>query len=451
MRVASICAASALALGFVHSHALAEVPPPPQPNISQVEQARNTFIFTFDESVDRGEMHARAREIVADAGGTLRHVYPNLVGGFAATVPGTAVWNIAGRRDIIAFERDEIVTIAQGKAPVFGGGGSTETSETPWGVDRIMAPITETFDSIHAYVIDTGIDFNHEDLNVDSEYSWDCTAGCGKGGQDDHGHGTHVAGTIGAIKDGKDVVGVAPKVTLHSVKVLNSSGSGYESDIIAALELVAGQVDAVPVVANLSLGGKGSKVGTCDTSGWDGTLDSYHKAFCLAAHAGVVFVVAAGNDGADAEKLAPAAYDDAVITVSATHVNDDWPRWSNWGDNTASWVTHSVTSAPVTIAAPGVEILSTKLGGGTTTKSGTSMASPHVAGVAAILVKSGAYDTVNYKFEAGKFYNAFLNIRAAIIDTAADSFTTSLKGNKVHDEKFVCAVAGKTNCKEEKQ
>lgn len=447
MRIASICALSVLVLASVPNHAFGQEPTSqPRPNVSQVQQARSTFIFKFDESVEPGEMNARAREAVAGAGGQLRHVYTNVLGGFSATIPGAAAWRIAGARGIVAYKRDEIVSIMEppwckpGDPPPCtddggddgGGGGDVGGSDTvPWGVERIGGPVAGT--AIHVYVIDTGIDFNHQDLNVDKVGSWNCINSCvGGGGDDDHGHGTHVAGTIGAKANNLDVVGVAPDVILHSVKVLDSTGYGYESDIIAALNIVVGQVASKgPVVANLSLGGSGKKTGTCSASGAQ-NADLYHGAFCDAARAGVVIVAAAGNSGADAANFVPAAYDDAVITVSATESGDKFPRWSNWGNDAATWAPTS--SAPVAIAAPGASILSTQMGGGTTTKSGTSMASPHAAGVAAILLQKKLATGTGYTAS----YEAFEGIRRDILGSAVGPFEA--KGKNPHEEKFLCAT-----------
>lgn len=447
MRVASILAVSALALCSLPNHALAEEPASqPRPNVSQIQEARSTFIFKFNESVERGEMHARAQQAVAGAGASLRHVYTNVLGGFSATIPGGAAWRIAGARGIVAYKRDEIVSIA---APPWckpgdphpcsddggGGGGDGGGSDTvPWGVARIGGQVTGA--AIHVYVIDTGIDLGHQDLNVDTGSSWTCIkSACVQGGGDDHGHGTHVAGTIGAMANGLDVVGVAPDVILHSVKVLDSTGYGLESDIIAALNIVAGEVvTRGPVVANLSLGGSGKKSGTCSASGASASADPYNAAFCDAARAGVVIVVAAGNSGADAENFVPAAYDDAVITASATDSSDKFPRWSNWGNDSATWTT--TKSAPVAIAAPGVSILSTQMGGGTTTKSGTSMASPHVAGVAAILLQKKIANDSNY----ARTYQAFVDIRGDMLGMAAAPFEA--KGKNPHYERFLCSVKG---------
>lgn len=456
MRIASICAASALVLASLANPAPAEEPPSQaRPNVSQVQQARNTFIFKFDDSVAPGEMNARAREAVAGVGGRLRHVYTNVLGGFSATIPGAAAWRLAGARGIVAYKRDEIVSIMEppwcqpgdphpctdeGDGGTDDGGG-TGTSETiPWGVQRIGGPVrfAATEPTVHVYVIDTGIQFDHGDLKVDVANSWTCignnTNSCGPGGADDHGHGTHVAGTIGALANNAGVVGVAPDVVLHSVKVLDSTGYGYESDIIAALNLVVGQVATHgPVVANLSLGGTGKKSGTCSATGPSSSADPYNFAFCDAANKGVVIVVAAGNSGADAATFVPAAYDDAVITTSATESGDKFPRWSNWGNDSATWA--PTNSAPVAIAAPGVSILSTQMGGGTTTKSGTSMASPHAAGVAAILLQQKLVNaTTDYVPE----YQTFVDIRQQMLDGATGPFEA--KGKNPHDEKFVCAT-----------
>ena len=219
-----------------------------------------------------------------------------------------------------------------------GGGGGGSGEEVPWGVDRIGARANGgTGAGVDVYVIDTGIDADHPDLKTHLGEGYAVTScrggGCKASWDDDHSHGTHVAGTIGALDNDIDVVGVAPGVTLHAVKVLAKNGSGSRSGVIAGIDWVAQQVKQAgkPAVANMSLGGSGSKTGTCDTGGFTGS-DSYHEAICTAAHLGVVFAVAAGNDGADAELAVPAAYDDAVITVTATSNQDDWPSWSNWGN-----------------------------------------------------------------------------------------------------------------------
>ncbi|MFN2345977.1 MAG: S8 family serine peptidase, partial [Dermatophilaceae bacterium] len=229
-------------------------------------------------------------------------------------------------------------------------------------------------------VIDTGIDWEHPDLNVVGGIN--CASGspfrasCSGNGDDDHYHGTHVAGTIAAIDNGVGVVGVAPGARLHAVKVLNSQGSGYISWIIAGIDWVAARADIIEV-ANMSLGGSGYS-------------DAQYKAIQGAVDKGVAFAVAAGNSDADASGFSPGGFDN-VLSVSALadfdgkagglgghtcreDVDDTLADFSNWG-------------SAVDIAAPGVCILSTYPieQGEYGTISGTSMASPHAAGALALL------------------------------------------------------------------
>ena len=329
-----------------------------------------------------------------------------------------------------------------------GGGGDPiddpacafagDWGNAPWGIERIGTGSNTgaaTGCGVDVYVIDTGIQVDHVNLAVaDKGFASErCRGGgCSAEWDDDHGHGTHVAGTVAAlgkqIVDGTTVVGVAPDVTLYSVKVLNRQGSGTRSGVIAGIDWVAGEasVSGAPAVANMSLGGSGSKTGTCTSDGFIGT-DTYHEAICNASKEGVVFVVAAGNSGANAAGAVPAAYDDTVITVSATMKGDDWPSWSNWGNLEAQWT--AATSAPVALAAPGVSILSTWINGGTRTISGTSMASPHVAGAAALVLETGTF--------TGDLGN-FNGVRDALL-TASESTTTGFTNTSEnpHGEPFV--------------
>ena len=222
--------------------------------------------------------------------------------------------------------------------------------------------------------------------------------------QDENGHGTHVAGTIAARNNGSGVVGVAPGTKLYAVKVLDATGAGSFSQIICGIDWVAGtRADADPgndiAVANMSLGGTGSPVGTCAT-----TTDPMHAAICRATAAGVTFVVAAGNSGWDFDYASapdvPAAYPEA-LTVTAMSDSDGRPGGAGGApscspgdgdDRYASFSNFAATSAGAahTIAAPGVCITSTRLGGGVETMSGTSMASPHIAGAVALCLGEGS-------------------------------------------------------------
>ncbi len=326
----------------------------------------------------------------------------------------------------------------------------------PWGIDRIgtgSSSDAATGCGVDVYVIDTGIQSTHPNLAVADEgfASERCRGGgCSADWDDDHGHGTHVAGTIAALgtqtlDDETTVVGVAPNVTLHSVKVLDRRGGGTRSGVMAGIDYVAGQAansPERPAVANMSLGGRGSKTGDClakpneDDNVFVGT-DAYHEAICNASHNGVVFVAAAGNSGADAAGAVPAAYDDTVITVSATDSNDDWAGFSNWGDAKADWT--SEKSAPVALAAPGVSILSTWIDSGTRTISGTSMAAPHVAGAAALALETGT---------GTKGLGNFIDVRRALLDVSKSTgHFTNTSGNPheeplVNVESFVLSTSG---------
>jgi subtilisin len=260
---------------------------------------------------------------------------------------------------------------------------------TPTGIQRIFADSNSNIGingmddyrvDVDVAVIDTGVDFQHPDLNVVGGVN--CSGGspfkrsCASGGDDDHYHGTHVAGTIAAIDNGLGVVGVAPGARIWAVKVLNSQGSGYSSWIIAGIDWVAANAATIEV-ANMSLGGSGYN-------------QAEYDAIQGAVNNGVAFAVAAGNSNADANNYSPAAFNN-VLTVSALADFDGLPGglgsptcrndqddtladFSNWGD-------------AIDIAAPGVCILSTFPieQGEYGTISGTSMASPHAAGALALL------------------------------------------------------------------
>lgn len=375
---------------------------------------------------------SRAQGLALGHGANVKHTYGTVLTGFSASIPEGRLKHLQQDANVASVEFDKPVQMYKGKP---GGGGGSTPQVVPWGVSRIGSPSAGGA-GVHVFVLDTGIDSDHADLsgNISSNSgdhfaAVNCKGRCGQSWDDDQGHGTHVAGSIGAVNNGIDVIGVAPNVTLHAVKVLNSQGSGAFSGIIAGIDFTANWAEAnnQVVVANLSLGGSGSKTGNCTNGTFTGS-DSFHEAFCRGASKGVVFVVAAGNDGDDAANHTPAAYDDSVITVSATSSTDNWPSWSNYGTRSANWT--PINSAPVAIAAPGVSILSTAKGGGTTTMSGTSMASPHVAGAAALYLDSHA---VNRNF------NAFSTVRAALLNSAESTSGFSNTSGKPHSENFLKA------------
>jgi subtilisin len=262
---------------------------------------------------------------------------------------------LARQPRIVAVEPDWIATLAR---PTFGSACATSSAETvPAGVAAMGSNAADGA-GIAVAVLDTGIDTSHGDLSVAGLVDFTGSRG---GGVDDNGHGTHVAGSIAAVDDANGVIGVAPAVDLYGVKVLDRRGSGAYSVIAAGLDWsVSNGMDVV----NMSLGGT-----------YDSTV--LHAAVTRAHGAGVIQVVAAGNSGIDASREFPAGYASEVITVSAYNVagSGSWPSWSNYG-------------SVVDIAAPGVSVCSTTKGGGWGTMDGTSMASPHVAGAAAVYLEN---------------------------------------------------------------
>jgi len=332
----------------------------------QIEQIRDSYIFVFDDSVSSKNAHEASRNMVRRAGGQLGHVYTRAIRGFSARMPLQAAENLLLRNPNIAyFEADQIAFAFPPpcKGPNAGdpgcddgdgddGGGSDPVQETPWGIGRVNGGMVYT-GSGRAWVIDSGIDLDHPDLNVDLENSVDFVRSR-DGGDDKNGHGTHVAGTIAAIDNGIGVVGVVAGAPVVAVRVLDRRGSGSYSDVIAGVDYVAAN-GALGDVANMSLGG-----------GFSQALNDAVSA----ASTNVMFSLAAGNSGSDANLASPASANGANIwTVSASDINDKFASFSNYGN------------PPVDCAAPGVSVLSTYTGGGYATLSGTSMAAPHVAGI----------------------------------------------------------------------
>jgi len=331
------------------------------PTLSEIQ---NTCIVRFKDSVSAKNVPGLAKGLANKAGGNVKHSYKHSIKGFAVNVPCHAADKAFGNRaEIMSMEPDGIVFASApppGKGP---GGGGTEPSgqTTPWSVTRVGGVNDGT--GYTAWVIDSGIDLDHPDLNVDASRGFSSITKGGSDPLDDaNGHGTHVAGTIAALDNDIDVVGVAAGATVVPVRVLDRRGSGAWSGVLAGVDHVA--ANAAPGdCANMSLGG-----------GVTQTLDD--AVVAAAQSSGAFFVLAAGNDGDHADNHSPArANGNGVYTISATDSNDNLASWSNFGN------------PPVDYAAPGVGILSLRSGGGTTTMSGTSMASP--AACAVIMLRNG--------------------------------------------------------------
>jgi subtilisin family serine protease len=342
------------------------------------------YIVTFKDGVDA----SRAANDMARAHGlSIDHVYSHALNGFAATIPDVRLDAVKGDVRVEAVVQDQVVSISHCapnhpqhcETPTPPPGGGTQT--VPTGILRINGDLSSTISgngsgsvNVDVAVIDTGIDLTHPDLNVVGGIN--CSTGASF--KDGHGHGSHVAGTIGALDNDFGVVGVAPGARLWAVRVLNNAGSGSWSSIICGVDWVTANAATIDV-ANMSLGGTGSEDG-CNDNG-------LQEAICNSVNAGVTYVVAAGNESDNAANHVPAAYDQ-VITVSALADFNGEPGGgaastcrSDEDDTLANF---SNFGSDVDLIAPGVCILSTWKGGGYNTISGTSMASPHVAGAAAL-------------------------------------------------------------------
>jgi subtilisin len=255
----------------------------------------------------------------------------------------------------------------------------------PTGIDRVDGELSSTVSgdgagsvNVDVAVIDTGIDLTHPDLNVAGGVN--CAPG--RSFNDGNGHGSHVAGTIGARDNDLGVVGVAPGARLWAVRVLNAGGLGSFADVICGVDWVTANSGLIEV-ANMSLGGTGTEPPGSGCA----TGDALHDAICTSVAAGVTYTVAAGNSADDAANHVPAAYDE-VVTVSALADFDGQPGGLGSAtcraDEDDTLANFSNFGPDVDLIAPGVCIYSTYKRGGYATFSGTSMASPHAGGAAAL-------------------------------------------------------------------
>jgi aqualysin 1 len=314
----------------------------------------DSYIVVLKDAVDPSavaNIHANKYGARVDA------VWGSALHGYAAVIPNDRVAALRADADVSYI-------VADGEASI-----SAQT--IPYGIHLINADSSSqvsgngsgTASNVNVYVIDTGVDGSHPDLNVVQSVSF-VKGGGGNRSGDCNGHGTHVAGTIAAKDDAQGVVGVAPGAPIHAVKVLNCQGSGQWSWIISGINWVT-QNRGANSVANMSLGG--------------GANQAVDDAVRNSAAAGVFYGIAAGNSGADACGSSPAragaGSNNGIATVAAVDSGNNEASWSNYGSCVDIW-------------APGVNVLSTWTGGGYNTISGTSMASPHVTGGGALYLST---------------------------------------------------------------
>ncbi len=341
------------------------------------------YIVVFKDSVTNPR--ALEAQLVQQAGGQVTHSYQNVFKGFAARLPAAALTGLRNNPNVEFIEQDATVSLNESliSPPL-------QQPNATWGLDRIdqtSLPLDAAYNyqytgaGVYAFIIDTGIRPSHTEFTGRVSLGFTAITD-GNGSADCNGHGTHVAGTVGG-----STRGVAKGVSLVPVRVLDCAGSGTNSGVIAGVDWVAGQTALRPAVANMSLGG--------------GLSSALNASVAAAVAKGVTMVVAAGNSNANACNSSPAS-EPTAITVGATTSTDARASYSNYG-------------SCLDIFAPGSSITSSwyTADNAINTISGTSMASPHVAGAAVLALAANGQaapsqvaDFLIAKASTGKVTNA---------------------------------------------
>ncbi len=294
--------------------------------------------------------------------------YEYALRGFAATLTEAQLEAIKKNPQVDFVEQNQRFngiegTTSMATTPAVVWKNTLMSQTTPWGITRVGG--AQNGSGKKAWVLDTGIDLDHPDLNVDVGNSVSFVGG--ESADDLNGHGTHVAGTIAAINNSTDVVGVAAGATVVSVKVLDQNGIGTIEDVVDGVNYVAGRASSSHII-NMSLG----------LYNPSGSVTSIDYAVNNVANSGLRFTIAAGNDGVDANYQTPARVENSnVWTVSAYDDNDAFVTAFTCNPNYGS----NYGNPPIEYGGPGDNVTSLKPGGGTAVKCGTSMAAPHIAGL----------------------------------------------------------------------
>jgi subtilisin family serine protease len=332
-------------------------------------QQRAAYVVVLKGSAGSAEVVARRH--AGRFGASVTHVYRSALSGYSAALSPGRVAALTADPSVAAVVPDRTLRI--------------QAQTVPTGINRIDGELSSTVSgngsggvNVDVAIIDTGIGPN-SDLNIVG--GTNCVGGSSF--NDDNGHGTHVAGTVAARDNVDGVVGVAPGARLYAVKVLNAQGSGSISQIICGIDWVTARAGTIEV-ANMSLGGQ-SFFGSF--SGCSSSFDPMHPAICRSVQAGVTYAVSAGNSAANANNFIPATYNEVITTSALADFNGQpggGAAATCRADQDDTFADFSNFGADVDLIAPGVCIRSSAPNGGLATFSGTSMASPHVAGAAAL-------------------------------------------------------------------
>lgn len=350
------------------------VAPLKEANGTNVATAKYIVVFKKDLSFYEGVQTPTSGNVEAIAlqngisPNAVDDVYKSVISGFSATLTSDQLKKLKSDPRVDFIEEDKIITVDE-PVEISPKGDGILAQTLPWGITAVGGSVNATTSTGVAWIVDTGVDLTHLDLNVNATKArtFITTGQDALSANDLNGHGSHVAGIVAAKNNSYGSIGVCAGAQVIPVKVLNYSGSGYISQIVAGLDyvrsnLIPGKVNVV----NLSLGG--------------GVSTSLDNAVTNLANAGAYVVIAAGNSSANSALSSPARVNGTrIFTISAFGSTGAFASFSNYGN------------PPIDYSAPGVNVYSCYKTGGYATMSGTSMAAPHVTGI--ILVRNGS---VNY-------------------------------------------------------